>query len=133
LLAVPVDDDGRLVAYDPGVVAARQRGDVAGPGDHLCAVVHADPQPAADVVLEVRRLAAVCLRDRLDVVRPALSRLEHQAPHLTAADIEDLGAAVRELARLIRAAEALVLGLVPVGHEGLLPVMRSCLEAILIY
>jgi hypothetical protein len=40
--AVPVDDDGGLVPDDPRVVPARQRGDVAGPGDHLGAVVHSD-------------------------------------------------------------------------------------------
>src|SRR5436190_1936967 len=66
--AVPVDDQDRLVADHPGVVAARQRGDVTGAGYQLGAVVHLDRQAAADVVLEVRRLAALGARDRLDVI-----------------------------------------------------------------
>ena len=77
--AEPVDDDHRLVADDPGVVAARQRGDVAGAGDELGAVVHADREPPAHVVLEVRRLAAVGAGDRLHVVRPAPARLRRPA------------------------------------------------------
>src|SRR4051794_18873918 len=109
--AEPVHDDRRLVAHDPGVVAAGQRGDVAGPGDELGAVVHADGQPAADVVLEVRCLAARRVGQRLDVVGPAPARLEHEPSDLAAADLEDLRAAVGELARLLRGAEALVLGL----------------------
>src|SRR5919108_430523 len=44
---VPVDDHDRLVAHDPGVVAARERSDVARTGNELGAVVHPDPQPAA--------------------------------------------------------------------------------------
>src|SRR5690348_12734600 len=75
---VPVDDDDRLVAQYPRVVAPWQRGDVSGLGDDLGAVVHADRQPAAHVVLEMRSFAAVGIRDRLDIVRPAPPRLQHQ-------------------------------------------------------
>src|SRR3954462_3274979 len=107
--AEPVHDDRRLVAHDPGVVAAGQRGDVAWLGDELGPVVHADRQPAADVILEVRCLAARRVGDRLDVIGPAPARLEHEPPDLPAADLEDLRAAVGELARLLRRAEALVL------------------------
>jgi hypothetical protein len=47
-----------------------------------------------------------------DVVRPAPARLEHKPPDLAAADIEDLGFAVGEVARLVRLFEGLVLRLV---------------------
>src|SRR3954449_6430467 len=109
--AEPVHDDRRLVAHDPGVVAAGQRGDVARLGDELGAIVHADRQPAADVVLEVRCLAARRVGDRLDVGGPGPARLEHRPADPAAADLEDLRVAVGELARLLRRAEALVLGL----------------------
>ena len=56
--AAPVHDDRRLVPDDPGVVAARQRSDLAGPGDELGAVVHADAELPRHVILEVRGLAA---------------------------------------------------------------------------
>jgi hypothetical protein len=73
-----------------------------------------DRDPPADVVLEVRRFAARGAGDRLDVVRPAPTGLEDEAADLAAADLEDLGAAVRELAYLVRRLEALLLALVPV-------------------
>ena len=47
--AEPVHHDHRLVAHDPRVVAAGQRGHVAGAGDELGAVVHPDGQPAAEL------------------------------------------------------------------------------------
>src|SRR5216684_5799424 len=82
--AEPVDGHHRLVADDPGVMAARQGGDVARAGDELRAVVHPDRQPAADVVLEVRCRTAVGAGDRLHVAGPAPSGLEHQPPDLAA-------------------------------------------------
>src|SRR3954468_13508164 len=85
----PVHDDRRLVAHDPGVVAAGQRGDVAWLGDELGPVVHPDRQPAADVVLEVRCRTARRVGDRLDVTGPAPARLDHEPPDLPAADLED--------------------------------------------
>src|SRR5919204_4833050 len=121
--AVPVDDHNGLVSDDPGVVTARQRGDLAGAGDELGAVVHADRELAADVVLEVRRLAAVRSGDRLDVVGPAPAGLEGVPADLAVADVEDLGAAAPELARLVGLPESLVLGLLPCAcgcHLGLL-------------
>src|SRR5919197_6679877 len=121
--AVPIDDHDGLVSDDPGVVAARQRGDLAGAGDELGAVVHADRELAADVVLEVRRLAAVRCGDRLDVVGPAPAGLEGVPADLAVADVEDLGAAVGELARLVGLPDSLVLGLMAWAcgcHLGLL-------------
>src|ERR671936_849834 len=108
--AVPVDDHNGLVSDDPGVVAARQRGDLAGAGDELGAVVHADRELAADVVLEMRGLAAVRSGDRPDVVGPAPAGLEGVPADLAVADLEDLGTAVRELTRLVGLPESLVLG-----------------------
>src|SRR5439155_4191383 len=69
--AVEVDHHRRLVADDPGVVAARQGGKVSRPRHKLGAVVHADAKPPAYVVLDMRCLAACGLRDWLNVVRPA--------------------------------------------------------------
>src|SRR3954453_19322257 len=109
--AVPVDDDSRLVSDDPAIVAARQRGDIARSRDELGPVVHADREPAAHVVLEVRRVAAVGASDRLDVVRPAPPGLENVSADLAAADVEDLRAAVGEFTDLVGILEALVLGL----------------------
>src|SRR5919204_3259777 len=111
--AEPVDDHDGLVSDDPRVVAARQRGDVAGAGDHLGAVVHPDRELAAHVVLEVRGLAAVRVRERLDVVRPAPARLEDEPSHLAVSDLQDLGAAVPELADLVRLCKAFVLRRLP--------------------
>src|SRR4051812_37114696 len=114
--AVPVDHDDRVVADDPGVVTARKRGDVAGAGEDLGAVVHQDRKPATHVVLEVGCLATRGPGDRLDVVRPAPAGLEHEAADLAAADSEDLRVPVREIARLVGRLEALVLGFVGSDH-----------------
>src|SRR5687767_12752735 len=76
--AEPVNSDYRLVTNDPRVVAAGQRGDVAGASFELSAVVHLDVEAAADVVLEVGRLAAVGACNRLDVIRPAPARLKDE-------------------------------------------------------
>src|SRR5829696_7475109 len=45
---VPVDDDGGLVADHPGIVPARERGDIPRPGDEFSAVVHADREASTD-------------------------------------------------------------------------------------
>src|SRR5438552_1284434 len=82
-----------------------------GAGDELGAVVDADRELAADVVLEVRRLAAVRSGERLYVVGPAPAGLEGVPADLAVADVEDLGAAGGELARLIGLPKSPVLGL----------------------
>src|SRR3954451_12001551 len=109
--AIPVDDDSRLVADDPAVVAARQRGYIARSRDELGPVVHADREPAAHVVLEVRRVAAVGASDRLHVVRPAPPGLENVSADVAAADVEDLRGAIGEFTDFVGVLEALVLGL----------------------
>ena len=48
-------------------------------------------------------------RDRLDVLRPAPSRLEDQAPDVAAADVQQLDPAVGELADLVCLREVAVL------------------------
>ena len=100
---------GGVITDHPGVVPARQRRHVSRPSDELGAVVHPDRQPAGDVVLEMRRLAARRLGDRLDVVRPAPTRLENEPPDFAAADVQDLGPTVRKLAGLVRRLKGLVL------------------------
>src|SRR4051794_14458888 len=90
-------------------MAAGDRQHVPRSGDELGAVVHADAQATAHLVLEVLDLAAVGAGKRLDVVGPAPPGLEHEPADRPAADLEDLGAAVGELANLIGLIEALVL------------------------
>src|SRR5262245_1699062 len=107
--AVPIDHHCRFISDNPCVVAAWQGRDVAGPGDELGAVVHANGEAAAHVVLEVRRFAAGSAGDRLDVGRPAPAGLEDEPADLAAADLENLGAAVRELAGFVWPAKGLML------------------------
>ena len=57
--AVEVDHHDRLVPDDPAVVAAGDRQHVPRAGDALGAVVHADAQATAHLVLEMLDLAAV--------------------------------------------------------------------------
>ena len=108
--APPVHDDDRLVADDPGVVALGEGGDVTRDRVELAAVGHLDPEGALDVVLEVRRLAEVGARDRLDVVGPAPAGLQREPADLAVADVEQLDQAVLEGAGLVGAAEVLLLG-----------------------
>ena len=107
--AVPVDHDHRLVADHPGVVALGQGGDVAGPRIELRAVGHDHVQHALHVVLEVRRLAQVGARERLDVLGPAPARLQRQPADLGAADPQQVQRAALELASLVGSGEALLL------------------------
>src|SRR5207248_48881 len=67
-VAAEVDARERLVADDPGVVPRLDHSDVAGPDLRFGAVVVCDLHPAGHAVDEVRRLAFVCPRDRLDVL-----------------------------------------------------------------
>ena len=72
-----------------------------GAGDELVAVVHADREAPAHVVLEVGREATLGVGDRLHVVGPAPPRLEDETPDFTATDLDDLRPAVRKLAYLV--------------------------------
>src|SRR5207237_8239195 len=115
--AVEVDGHDRLVSDHPGVVPARQRGEVAGFRDEFRPTVEPDADAAADVVLEVGRLAAVRRRDRLHVVRPAPARLQDEPSHGRSAERQHLYPAVRELTDLLRLREGLVLGLMRGSHS----------------
>src|SRR5580658_5842483 len=118
--AEPVDDDGRLITDHPRIVAPWQRRDVARAGDELGPVVHPDAEFPGDVVLKVRRLAAGRFRQRLHVGRPAPTGPEDQSTDLGAADVEDFGSAVGELADLVRPGEGLVFGSLLVAHHRML-------------
>jgi hypothetical protein len=107
--AVPVHQDHRLVSDHPGVVTLRQRGDIAGPGVELGPVGHHDVQRPGHVVLEVRRLAQLGARDRLDVGRPAPAGRQGQPADFGAADLDQVHGAVGEGAGLIGSLEALLL------------------------
>ena len=66
---------------------------------------------SAHVVLEMGREAAFGIGDWLHVVGPAPARLEYEPAYFAAADLDDLGAAVRELAYFVGGLETAVLGL----------------------
>src|SRR3954447_813622 len=66
--AEPIDDNHRLVADDPRIMAARQRGHVTGTRYELGSVVHRDRELTGDVILEMWRLATRRLGDRLHVL-----------------------------------------------------------------
>ena len=68
-----MNNDDRFVSNDPCVVAFGQRRNVARRCDELRAVVHADRQPAADVVLEVRA-------SQLEVPTSGLTSFDQRQP-----------------------------------------------------
>ena len=72
------------------------------------AVGHHHMQRPGHVVLEVRRLAQVGARQRLDVVRPAPSGLQREPADLGAADLEQVQGAVVEGTGLVGHREALL-------------------------
>src|SRR5215213_4615727 len=65
-----VDPDARLIADGFGVVAGRNGRGLTGPDLRLAAVVHVDLHAAGHAVTEVRHLARIRLRDRLEIGRP---------------------------------------------------------------
>src|SRR5207302_11109528 len=109
--SLKVDHHRGLVADDPSIVPRGQQRHVARPAVELGAVVHQDAQHPRDVVLEVRRFAALRLSDRLDRRRPLPARLEDRAAYRRAADLDELEPAFRKLANLVRLAEILAFGL----------------------
>src|ERR1700733_3601151 len=88
--APPVDDDDGFVADHPGVVAGGQRGYLPGRRIERAAIGQLDPQCACHVVLEMRRLAQVGARDRLDVLGPPPPRLEDEPSDVAAPDAQQL-------------------------------------------
>src|SRR6266511_2118049 len=85
-----VEDHAGLVPDVLGVVAGRDRHRLAGADLGLLAVVHEDAHPTGEHVSEMRDLARISLRDRLDVLRPLPPGLEGPPPHLLAAELDDL-------------------------------------------
>src|SRR5271166_3667716 len=77
--AADIEDDHGLIADDPGVVAWRQQRHVAGAELLFTAVVHADAEPARDVVLEVRGLATLGLGHGFERCGPLPARLKRAA------------------------------------------------------
>lgn len=86
--ALEIDDDGGFIADHPGVVAGRQEGHIAGIALDFGAVVHFDHQDSGDMILEVGRLAALGLGDRLDTGRPAPARLQSRPADGGASDVD---------------------------------------------
>src|SRR5512135_889132 len=103
-----IDDDRRLVADHPRVVAGRQQRDVAGAELVFAAVVHPYAQTAGHVVLEVRRLAALGSGDGLDVGRPAPAGLKGGATEGDAAESHQPDLTAGEGAHLVRPVEGLL-------------------------
>lgn len=92
----PIDCDDRFFADNPGVMPLRKTGDVARPCDELGSVVHPDGQLSGDVVLEMRRFAALRSGDRFDLIRPAPPRFEGQPANGAITHVQDLGLAREE-------------------------------------
>jgi hypothetical protein len=107
--AEPIDHDHGFVTDDPGVVPARERGDVTGTGLEFAAVVHVDHEVPRYVILEVRSRTALGAGDRLHVRRPSPPGLEHEPADFGCPDLYDLGSAVGELPYLVRVGETAVL------------------------
>src|SRR5207302_3859698 len=80
-------------------------GHLAGLAVELGAVGHEDAQPPGHLVLEVRRLAPLRARRRLDVLAPAPAGLEGQPADLGAGDAHQVEAATFEGPGLVRGAE----------------------------
>src|SRR5438445_4358824 len=66
-----VDDDYRLVAHYPAVVAWWQQRDLARPEFRHAAIVHDDVEPSRNMILEVGRLTTLGLGQGLDRSGPA--------------------------------------------------------------
>jgi hypothetical protein len=87
--ALPIDDDAGLVADDPCVVAGRQDGEIAGTVFHfLAAVGHDEFHSPGDEVAGMRGLAAIGLRDGLDVLGPAPAWLESRSPYWAGIEVD---------------------------------------------
>src|SRR5690242_16980037 len=82
LSALELDADEGLVAVVPGVVTGVDVVDHARPQDFLGTVVVLEVEVPGDDVADVVDLAAVGLRNRLDIVRPAPAGLKRIAANL---------------------------------------------------
>src|SRR5581483_7654228 len=113
VVAGEVDDDRRLVAHHPGVVASGHVEDVPGREHHLVAVVGGEGQAAGGHVAGVVQLAAVGPGFLLQHVRPAEAGLEGRPDDRGAPHPHDLHLAAVERPDLLRRRDALDLDHVP--------------------
>jgi len=93
-----VDEDTRLVTDDPGVVPGSDVNCVTRAAFAFAAVIHQNVHPSRHHIAEVRRLATVGARDRLHVLRPTPTRLEHTTTNRPRAEIDQTHPAVTDLA-----------------------------------
>src|SRR3984893_16009495 len=91
-----VNDDARLVALDPCIVARRNRKRFARPHPHGRSVIHHDGHLTRDHVAQMRGLARCGTRDRLHVLRPLPAGFEPRAPHRRAAHVDDVQTSLRK-------------------------------------
>ncbi len=98
-----------FVADNPPIVARRQQRDITRLAIELRAVIHAHAQHARNVVLKMRRLAALRFRHRLYGRRPSPSRLEDGPADGRTAYSNQFHASLRKLAHLIRLPKTLYL------------------------
>src|SRR5438067_7405648 len=97
--ALPVEDNARLVADNPGVMTWRTHHEVAGPELHLLPVVHDDLHTSGDEVPSVCGLTAVRLGDRLHVLGPLPPGLERCPTDAASLDVDQLQLARAALER----------------------------------
>ncbi|HNJ51507.1 MAG TPA: hypothetical protein PK827_12825 [Accumulibacter sp.] len=108
--ALKVDQVNRFIAFDPGIVAGREHGDVPG-FHHMADAVLLDNHDARHVVLQVRGLAQIGMNDRLDRFGPFPSRFEGGASDDGSSDLDQLDATFGKRANFNRVGEALYLDL----------------------
>jgi len=101
-----IDDDGRLPAHRPCVVAGWEQRNVAGLAVEFSTIVHANVENARNVILKVWRLTAFRFGDGLDGICPSPSRFKYGASHRRAADLEKFESSIRKLANLVWFPEA---------------------------
>src|ERR1700733_111612 len=105
--SLEIDDDNRLVADYPGIVAAWQQRHVAGTAVEFRSVIHTNPKHARDMILKMRCFAARRLGDGLYGRGPPPSRFKYGAADGSASDIRQFQAALREFTYLVRGPETL--------------------------
>jgi len=106
---MPIDDYACLIAQSPSIVPWRSDHHVPGSELFLRPVVHDHLHSAREEVSEVGRLAAVGLRDRLYMLRPAPSRLKSSQTDRPALEVNKVDLAlVDKGSRLVGGSQALL-------------------------
>jgi hypothetical protein len=105
-----VENNTRLVADCPTIVACGNRHDISGTNLKLCAIIHANDLTPRDDVADVRHLTRVSPGDRPHVIGPLPPGLKNGAADSAATDVDDLDSTfVLHWASLIGSVEALTL------------------------